>query len=295
MPIDDSQLTLAQTEVHYLHSTAVNDEYKLFVAHPQFPVPAGQPIPVVYALDANASFGTVVDAARMLQLGREMPACYVVGIGYRMGGLFDTLGVRSRDYTPTRFRRFEEAYPRIAGWPGTLTTGGADNFLRFIREELKPWVAATLPGADSADATLTGASFGGLFATYALLQAPDTFQRYVACSPSLLYDDRVMLQLEGRCAATRSDLDARVFYACGGLENEADMLKALDVLPPAMRDLHVSLWRPQMLELMQPFVQTLARRNYPGLRLSSHVFEGENHMSVYPAAVCRGLREVFKA
>ena len=36
----------------------------------------------------------------------------------------------------------------------------------------------------------------------------------------------------------------------------------------------------------------LQQQNIPGLTLSSHVFPDENHLSVIPAALMRGLREV---
>ena len=37
----------------------------------------------------------------------------------------------------------------------------------------------------------------------------------------------------------------------------------------------------------------LAGREYPSLRLTHHVFEGETHLSVIPGTISRGLRDVF--
>ena len=39
-------------------------------------------------------------------------------------------------------------------------------------------------------------------------------------------------------------------------------------------------------------VPVLQRQDVPGLAVSSHVFPDENHISVIPAALMRGLREV---
>lgn len=39
---------------------------------------------------------------------------------------------------------------------------------------------------------------------------------------------------------------------------------------------------------------TLNQRAYKGLDLTTHIFEGETHLSVIPGTFSRGLREVFK-
>jgi hypothetical protein len=39
-------------------------------------------------------------------------------------------------------------------------------------------------------------------------------------------------------------------------------------------------------------VAVLQQQNIPGLDVSSYVFPDENHVSVIPAALMRGLREV---
>ncbi len=252
---------------------------------------------MIYALDANGSFGSVVDTLRFLNMTGEVPPCYVVGIGYRMGGLHETLNVRCRDYTPTRFPTFEEFAPKM--WPGAtgpIVTGGGPAFLRFIREELKPYVEREFSVAPD-DATISGASFGGLFPTYTLLNRPDTFQRYILCSPSLLYDGEVMFRQEEAYAATHRDLAARVFVCCGALENAEEYTRTVATMPPALQvaldEIRQKVWEPRMVELVEPFVARLVSRKYPNLRLASHIFADENHNSVYPAAVSRGLRTVF--
>lgn len=295
MTRDDTGSVIARTEVHYLQSAIVGEEYKLFIAHPPVAMPPGQLLPVLYVLDANATFGTVVETVRMLQLGGEMPPCYVVGIGYRVSHFLETMPMRSRDYTPTRFARYEEGYAALSGMPGSVVTGGAPAFLRFISEELNPWIAATLPDADIGDATLVGMSAGGAFATFALLTQPALFQRYLACSPALLWDDETLLALEQERAGGRTDLAARVFFACGALENQAVMAAAEAAMPTPMREAHAMVWRGmRMVEPLRTLEATLRGRRYPGLRLTVDVFDDEHHTSVFPAAVSRGLRVLFQ-
>lgn len=48
-----------------------------------------------------------------------------------------------------------------------------------------------------------------------------------------------------------------------------------------------------MVTNMQAMASVLEQRNYPSLRLTQHVFEGETHLSVIPATLSRGLRAVF--
>ncbi|MCA9712863.1 MAG: alpha/beta hydrolase, partial [Myxococcales bacterium] len=95
--------------------------------------------------------------------------------------------------------------------------GGADAFLDFIATELQPLVEANYP-ADPDDATIVGASLGGTFATYALFERPELFERYVIVSPGLNWDDAMLMDLEAEYAANHEDLSARVFLAAGGLE-----------------------------------------------------------------------------
>jgi uncharacterized protein len=289
-----SESVIAQSEVRFLRSEIIGDEFKLFIAHPVVPVAPGQKVPVIYALDANGAFGTVTETARLLQMTGDVPNAYVIGIGYRKGSLIDTLAIRSRDYTPVESASFNQNYPKIMGLKEPVTTGGAPAFLRFVREELRPYVESEF-AADPSDATISGASFGGLFPTYVLLNQPDTFQRYIICSPSLLYEYDLMFRQETAYAEGHQDLAARVFLTCGALENEQEGLAQLEKLPPEMVSAVREVWggRMQMVELLHPFAEQLRSRRYPNLELTVHVFPEEHHHSVYPAAVSRGLRVVF--
>jgi predicted alpha/beta superfamily hydrolase len=292
MTADNTVATIAGTEIRYLNSRHVGDEFKLFIAHPVFPVPTGQKVPVIYALDPNGAFGTVVETARLLQMPGETPNCFVVGIGYRKGALIDTLGIRARDYTPTRSAIFEDVFQKAMSLPEPVISGGGPAFLRFIREELKPYIEAEFP-VDPGNATVTGASFGGLFQTFALLNEPSTFQRYIICSPSLFYDNEIMFRQEGAYAAKHTDLPARIFMTCGMLENLAGMEASYAKYPPSVKKNFLRLGKLGMIEFIEPFVAQLRARRYPSLRLSVHFFADEHHNSVYPAAVSRGLRTVF--
>lgn len=287
---------IAKTEVRSLRSTIVPQEYRLFIAHPSPAGPPGTRYPVVYALDGNGEFGTVTETVRMAQFGGELPPAIVVGIGYPVGGMEETLNLRMRDYTPTSDTGFVRVATAMWGGGPDAQSGGAEAFLRFIREELKPYIETTFP-VDPANATLVGHSFGGLFATYALLHHPDTFQRYVIGSPSIWWQKGVSFEFEKAYAAANRDLTARVFIAAGALETAAEFRRTAAQFPEPMRQAMVEWERtvgvPQMVELIGPFEQALRGRRYPGLTLTTHIYPNETHVSVLPGLIARGLRVVF--
>ena len=157
-------------------------------------------------------FASAVDIVRLMQLSAHLPPLLVVGIGYRLAGLDETVLVRTRDFTPT-------ADPKFARWfPDHTMMGGAGNFLAFIRDELQPWVHSHYP-VDPDDSMYFGHSFGGLFATYVLLTEPGTFRRYGIGSPSLWWHDDMMFPYEQRYADAHVDLAAKVFFSVGAFED----------------------------------------------------------------------------
>jgi predicted alpha/beta superfamily hydrolase len=98
--VSDNDLSpLADTEVHYLRSDHVGDEFKIFIGHCGGPVTT--PPAVLYVTDANGLFAGAVDMVRLMQLSAHLPSILVVGIGYRMGALIETIEKRTRDFTPT--------------------------------------------------------------------------------------------------------------------------------------------------------------------------------------------------
>ncbi len=66
-------------------------------------------------------------------------------------------------------------------------TGGASNFLQFLKQELMPHLAQRLP-IKSSGHTLYGASMGGLFTVYAFVNEPQLFTSFLAIDPSLWWD-----------------------------------------------------------------------------------------------------------
>lgn len=281
---DDDRSPVAGTEVHYLASRHVGDEFKIFIGH--CGDPGGGPLPVLYVGDGNGIFAGAVEVIRFMQLSAHLPPLLVVGIGYRMGVLAETVAVRTRDFTPTVDPRFSRLFPAQA------MMGGAPRFLAFIRDELQPWVQARYHA--TGDAAFFGHSMGGLFGTYALLSDASPFQRYGIASPSLWWDNDVLFDVERRYAGAREDLQATVFFSIGEHEDHDGRQREASRLPAAER-VKASARYIDMVADTRRMVAALRDRNYPGLRLDDVVLPGEFHITSPHLSLSRALRFLYDA
>jgi predicted alpha/beta superfamily hydrolase len=71
--------------------------------------------------------------------------------------------------------------------------GGADLFLDFIEDTVRPAVKARFSQLSCAREALYGHSYGGLFALHALFTRPHLFDGYMASSPSIWWNSRCIL------------------------------------------------------------------------------------------------------
>jgi predicted alpha/beta superfamily hydrolase len=268
-----------------VRSSHVADEFKIFVGHCGTAV-AAEPA-VLYVTDANGLFGSAVDLVRSMQLARHLPPLLVVGIGYRVGGLTETITVRTRDLTPS----FDAGFASL--FPDQASMGGAAGLHAFIQTELMPWVASRFR-VDPTDSTYFGHSLGGLFGAYVLMRAPATFQRYVIGSPALWWDHGVLFDLESQYAQEHDDLPARVFFGIGADETHDGRVREAANLPPEERT-KATAWYIDMVADMTRMVERLRGRRYPSLDLHSEVFPGEFHVTVPLLNLSRGLRCLFDA
>jgi len=292
----DGESALEYTEVHVLKSEFVRDEFRICIARPFTKIPDGIKPSVVYVLDANTNFGLVSDIVRTGEMqGRY---AYVVGIGYRVNSFpADIFIKRSRDFTPTPSHLFDDLGGAMVGVPHIkISTGGASQFLEFIRKELKPYIE-NLFQLERPDSTLIGMSLGGLFCVWTLLSQPDSFQRYLACSPSLWWDNDVIFKYEKKWAEENADLPARVFIAAGDEERHEKVAPKLELAAPEIKPLLDSFrnadGRHMLAEHVEALIGQLTKRKYKNLHLSGKIFPDETHETVYPSALVRGLGAIF--
>jgi predicted alpha/beta superfamily hydrolase len=270
-------VSIPNSEVKTLSSKSVGQKYRILIALPINYAESNDRYPVLYVLDADMAFAYVTDMVRSAAslraveplssylIARCVPDLIVVGIGYPTTWFEQPKAwwsMRTRDLTPTS----NADNARALGMEGT-SGGNAGKFLRFMRDELMPYIGLSYR-TNPNDSTIVGHSGGGLFALYVLFNRPETFKRYVVSSPSLWWDKKVMFKHEGKYASKHDELPAKLWLSAGSLERTiASDLKRL--------------------------VETLEQRKYRGLEWESHVFEDEDHISVWGTAICRGISSVF--
>lgn len=89
-------------------------------------------------------------------------------------------------------------------------------------------------------------------------------------SSSLWWDKGMILKAEAAVAESGKTLHGRVFLSVGADEGEA------------------------MVGTLKNLTAVLTTHVYPNLQLESYIFEGENQVSVVPAALSRGLRFLYR-
>ncbi|WP_313284768.1 alpha/beta hydrolase [Stutzerimonas kunmingensis] len=249
-----------------LHSQRTGKDYRIFVSEPRHAPPPGG-YPVLYVLDGNALFPGLAIQAQALE-DRPDPnlrdSVLVVGIGYPGEALYD-FKARAEDYTPKADDR-----QRLPGREPP-PSGGADDFLAFIEDELKPQIAQRYP-VDARRQTLFGHSYGGLFTLYTLFTKPQAFQGYVAASPSIWwyqgYVERTLEAFERQLAD--QPVAARLLVTAGGAEQPAAGAAMDD---PRQR--HMAERR--MVGNARDLIDRLQRLSGRGLHSEFQLFPGANH------------------
>jgi enterochelin esterase-like enzyme len=96
-------------------------------------------------------------------------------------GVYNTGKSRIREYTPTRA-------PKLGG-------GSANRYAKFLLEEVRPFLRQTYRTLEGPEHTgIGGSSLGGLVSLYLGLRMPKVFGRIAALSPSVWWNDRVMVR-----------------------------------------------------------------------------------------------------
>ena len=171
--------------------------------------------PALYLLDGERwlpTFARIVDERAR---AHRMAPIVVVGIGY--ADILNTRARRKFDFTPA----FDRAPSR---------TGGADAYHDVLTRELIPFAEAHLPIAPGARG-IAGHSYGGLFATYALMRAPDLFDRYLIMSPALWFDEgKIYTQPFATAAAPRQVILAANTPQNASSNMARDVMRLTDLL-----------------------------------------------------------------
>ncbi|MDK8183516.1 alpha/beta hydrolase-fold protein [Paenibacillus sp. UMB4589-SE434] len=254
------------SEQWFVRSRAENRKYHIQVAVPAEGPPAAG-YPVIYMLDGNSVFCTMVETARLQGRNPDksgvIPAI-VVGIGYETEGPFSP--ERYCDYTIAG----TSPYNLKADGTKPYKEGGAAAFLQFIAEELMPDIQERYQ-VDASRQSIFGHSLGGLFVLYAMFAKPGLFENYLSVSPSVHWNEAEFLAHEQQFTADLAQSEHHIRLLIGAGENEKGHFTG-----------HI--------EKVNAFAQRLSGLSYPHFQVEFKEFEGEGHISVLPVFINRSLR-----
>jgi predicted alpha/beta superfamily hydrolase len=256
-PTPAQRAELWNTEQFVIRSTILGRDMLIQVVKPL--APPERNIPGVYLVDGNLYTSFAVNPMVGAFLGEYAPA-YFIGVSYPEQSPLHWVRQRATDllHAPN----VNLAGPDFPYMEGVRSGGGA-LFQRFLVEELRPLVEARY-AIDSSRTVLAGVSFGGLFTTRVMLDAPTAFSAYLIGSPSLWVEP----SLVERARTAQLQRGSRVFVSAGGSEEEAQVASA--------RALAAAL-----------------RENPSGAAVTEWIVPDEGHAGFAPAFFGRALKTVL--
>ncbi len=248
--------TLTGSQTYNLTSKTNNKIYEIQIQPPQgFHLSMCNKMATLYQTDGNWSFANAVGVSQRLSMVRVIPPMLVVGIGYPNASFIEAGKRRKDDLMPSH---------SIA----SLGKGDADGFAQFIRDQVMPFVEQKY--CRTQDRIISGFSLGGTFATYALFNYPDMFNRYLIGSPNYrLANNSVLHEQETKYAKNNKDLNKYVYLSSGSLEG------------------------PQMVPGVFQMGYALESRHFPNLKLMFNVATGEDHLTYSLIFLSQALRHVY--
>ena len=219
--------------------------------------------PVIYVLDASQHFYVVTGMLKQL-LPWQIPNSILVGIKNTD---------RTRDFTHTNvpFQRGQESE----------TSGGANNFIKFIDEEVKPFIDNKYPTENNN--TIIGHSTGGLFVLYSYLHHENSFDNYLAIDPSLWWDKENLVK------ETQEQLNK------GNRKEKSLYIAVANSIGKAMDTVKVRKDKTVPTEQIRANLKfhDLLVKNNKEINFKWEYFKNEDHGSIVVPAQYNGLRSIF--
>lgn len=225
----------------------------LIYTPPSYDYNKSQSFPVLYVVDGDYNFHYLTGLIELWSnISTSIPEMVVVGIS---GG--DTAAYRKMMKPPLRpeLSQDEAAYD---------DSGRADVMLQVLKKEVMPFINKHYRTNDFD--VLGGHSIGGLFVTYAAVHEPALFDRFIAVSPSLWWQDQIMKP---------------------HVENE------LENSPDKARQLYMTLANEQGMGV-HGFVEMVQAKRRDDFKFQFKHFPDETHGSVGLSSYQWALFDIFK-
>jgi len=244
-------------------STHTGQQYRIYIDVPTTKAPKNG-FPILFLLDGDSTFPSAMHINRNKQRRAKVTgyqSAIIVGIGYTaIAG--DMFAARTLDYTIH------------TGGNTPKGAGGAEHFLNFIEQELKPVIAQMQP-IDPTSQAIFGHSYGGLFTLHALFTRPASFSTYLAASPSIWWQDQTIL----KSIPKDYKLDKNLLITAGTAEDKKEQRSP---------EIMAILAKRKMLQPAKDLANQLANQPHSG-KLKMIELIDEDHGSAKYAALSRAL------
>jgi len=244
------KLYFAQQQVDYISlgktieftSEVLNEKRNILIYTPAGYEESNKEYPTLYITDGAENFFIATAIGNFLSRSQQIPQMIVVGIPNVN---------RNRDLSPSVIE-------------GTSNPGGGDNFLKFFKDELIPYLDGTYRTSNYR--ILFGHSLGGMFANYTMLTRPELFNSFISASPYMMYDNEYVIK---------------------------EAKSKLDNLSNFERQLFITLGEePAYNESLNKFTSLLSD-NTKALRWDYQIFNDEDHGSIPLISLLKGLKYIY--
>jgi hypothetical protein len=193
-----------------IQSKILNEQREVWVYVPRSASDTNYSIqryPVVYLLDGELFFSSVVGIIQILSSAYVCPEMIVVGI-------LNT--DRTRDLTPTHMDSWQ-VMSLVLDSDVCKNSGGGEKFISFIEKELIPYIDSLYPTASYQ--ILIGHSFGGLTVMNTLIHHTNLFKAYIAIDPAMSWDNQKLLKEAKKVLATNTYSGVSLFLGIANTMN----------------------------------------------------------------------------
>jgi len=262
-------------KVDSVYSTILKEQRKVWVYVPNMKTGIqnpGQRYPVVYLLDGDGHFESVVGMIQQLSQvngNTIVPEMIIVGIPNTD---------RTRDLTPTPII----SDPPMMDSNFSKTTGGGENFTAFMEKELIPHIDSIYPTQPFK--ILIGHSFGGLTVMNIITNHTKLFNAYIAIDPSMWYDKEQFLKSTQKKLVEQKYNGTRLYVGIANTMSEGMSLEKMK------KDTAVDTRHIRSIFAMDKFIKANPQN---GLKYSSKYYADDDHGSVPLISEYDGLRFIF--
>lgn len=268
--ISQSDYLIKKGVIDSVYSSVLNESREFYVELPKDYDPESKyKYPVAIILDGEFQFNAL-QIVHEYYSGGFVPEMVLIGVA--------NLKNRNRDLTPSKLD--EETAP-----PYLQDTGGAEDFMEFIEEELLPFIEEKYPV--SSYRTLIGHSYGGLFTVNTLLKRPELFDNYLAIDPSMDWDNQILVKESKKILSHEDFMGRSLFVSLGG---QLHMSNTEITIDNVMKDTtELTLFARSNIE----FREAVKDNEKNGLQLHWKFYPNDLHGTIVLPSMRDGLIDMF--